>query len=118
MYHYKLHTLNYTRNVFIFIYIVSVCLSHCVCVSVSLSVASCHVLYGERIGLFSSEPSQESERFIWAVEQMLNTTPPLLYVPRPLLRFHTPLWTQHATAWDHIFSHGVLFNTHINNIVP
>ncbi|KAK3551826.1 hypothetical protein QTP70_029008 [Hemibagrus guttatus] len=68
--------------------------------------ASCHVLYGERIGLFSSEPSQESERFIWAVEQMLNTTPPLLYVPRPLLRFYTPLWTQHATAWDHIFSHA------------
>ncbi|MCI4373923.1 hypothetical protein PGIGA_G00000080 [Pangasianodon gigas] len=68
--------------------------------------ASCHVLYGERIGLFSSEPSQESERFIWAVERMLNTTPPLLYVPRPLLRFHTPLWTQHATAWDHIFSHA------------
>lgn len=68
--------------------------------------ASCHVLYGERIGLFSSKPSQESERFIWAVERMLNTTPPLLYVPRPLLRFHTPLWTQHATAWDHIFSHA------------
>ncbi|XP_060776877.1 cytochrome P450 11B, mitochondrial isoform X2 [Neoarius graeffei] len=68
--------------------------------------ASCHVLYGERIGLFSSKPSQESERFIWAVERMLNTTSPLLYVPRSLLRFHTPLWTQHATAWDHIFSHA------------
>ncbi|XP_027010543.2 cytochrome P450 11B, mitochondrial isoform X2 [Tachysurus fulvidraco] len=68
--------------------------------------ASCHVLYGERIGLFSSEPSQESERFIWAVEQMLNTTSPLLYVPRSLLRFHRPLWTQHVTAWDHIFSHA------------
>nr|AEM63542.2 steroid 11beta-hydroxylase CYP11B1 [Clarias gariepinus] len=68
--------------------------------------ASCHVLYSERIGLFSSKPSQESERFILAVERMLNTTPPLLYVPRPLLRFYTPLWTHHATAWDHIFSHA------------
>ncbi|XP_056618178.1 cytochrome P450 11B, mitochondrial-like isoform X1 [Triplophysa dalaica] len=69
--------------------------------------ASCHVLYGERIGLFSSKPSEESERFIWAVERMLATTPPLLYLPpRLLLRLHAPLWTQHATAWDHIFSHA------------
>ncbi|XP_076827424.1 cytochrome P450 11C1 isoform X2 [Brachyhypopomus gauderio] len=69
--------------------------------------ASCSVLYGERIGLFSSKPSWESERFIWAVERMLATTPPLLYLPpRLLCRLHAPLWTQHATAWDHIFSHA------------
>ncbi|XP_067093441.1 cytochrome P450 11C1 [Osmerus mordax] len=69
--------------------------------------ASCHVLYGERIGLFSSSPSQESQRFIWAVERMLATTPPLLYLPpRLLLRVGAPLWTDHATAWDHIFSHA------------
>ncbi|KAG7237674.1 hypothetical protein INR49_032120 [Caranx melampygus] len=69
--------------------------------------ASCHVLYGERIGLFSSSPSLESQKFIWAVEQMLATTPPLLYLPhRLLLRIGAPLWTQHATAWDHIFSHA------------
>ncbi|XP_030641348.1 cytochrome P450 11C1 [Chanos chanos] len=69
--------------------------------------ASCHVLYGERIGLFSSTPSQESERFIWAVERMLATTQPLLYLPTHLLlRLHAPMWTQHATAWDHIFSHA------------
>ncbi|KAK5922216.1 hypothetical protein CgunFtcFv8_019500 [Champsocephalus gunnari] len=69
--------------------------------------ASCHVLYGERIGLFSSSPSLESQKFIWAVEQMLATTPPLLYLPpRLLLRIGAPLWTQHANAWDHIFSHA------------
>uniref|UniRef100_A0A3B4TXI8 steroid 11beta-monooxygenase n=1 Tax=Seriola dumerili TaxID=41447 RepID=A0A3B4TXI8_SERDU len=69
--------------------------------------ASCHVLYGERIGLFSSSPSLESQKFIWAVEQMLATTPPLLYLPhRLLLRIGATLWTQHATAWDHIFSHA------------
>ncbi|XP_076746144.1 cytochrome P450 11C1 isoform X2 [Maylandia zebra] len=69
--------------------------------------ASCHVLYGERIGLFSSSPSLESQKFIWAVERMLTTTPPLLYLPpRLLLRMGAPLWTQHATAWDHIFSHA------------
>uniref|UniRef100_A0A3P8UWU3 steroid 11beta-monooxygenase n=1 Tax=Cynoglossus semilaevis TaxID=244447 RepID=A0A3P8UWU3_CYNSE len=69
--------------------------------------ASCHVLYGERIGLFSSTPSMESQKFIWAVEQMLATTPPLLYLPhRLLLHIGAPLWTQHATAWDHIFSHA------------
>ncbi|XP_023685838.1 cytochrome P450 11C1 [Paramormyrops kingsleyae] len=69
--------------------------------------ASCHVLYGERIGLFSSSPSLESQRFIWAVERMLATTQPLLYLPSGLLlRLHAPLWTKHATAWDHIFSHA------------
>ncbi|XP_010768827.1 cytochrome P450 11B, mitochondrial-like [Notothenia coriiceps] len=69
--------------------------------------ASCHVLYGERIGLFSSSPSLESQKFIWAVERMLATTPPLLYLPpRLLLRIGAPLWTQHANAWDHIFSHA------------
>ncbi|XP_030226374.1 cytochrome P450 11B, mitochondrial [Gadus morhua] len=69
--------------------------------------ASCHVIYGERIGLFSSSPSQESQRFIWAVERMLSTTPPLLYLPPRLLsRIGAPLWTQHATAWDHIFTHA------------
>ncbi|XP_041798102.1 cytochrome P450 11B, mitochondrial [Chelmon rostratus] len=69
--------------------------------------ASCHVIYGERIGLFSSSPSLESQKFIWAVERMLATTPPLLYLPpRLLLRIGAPLWTQHASAWDHIFSHA------------
>uniref|UniRef100_A0AAQ5ZJM6 steroid 11beta-monooxygenase n=1 Tax=Amphiprion ocellaris TaxID=80972 RepID=A0AAQ5ZJM6_AMPOC len=69
--------------------------------------ASCHVIYGERIGLFSSSPSLESQKFIWAVERMLTTTPPLLYLPpRLLLCLSAPLWTQHATAWDHIFSHA------------
>ncbi|XP_021322434.1 cytochrome P450 11C1 isoform X2 [Danio rerio] len=69
--------------------------------------ASCHVLYGERIGLFSSCPSDESERFISAVERMLATTPPLLYLPpRLLLRLRASLWTTHATAWDDIFSHA------------
>uniref|UniRef100_A0A673BSB6 steroid 11beta-monooxygenase n=1 Tax=Sphaeramia orbicularis TaxID=375764 RepID=A0A673BSB6_9TELE len=69
--------------------------------------ASCHVLYGERIGLFSSSPSLESQKFIWAVERMLATTPPLLYLPpRLLLLIGAPLWTQHATAWDNIFSHA------------
>ncbi|XP_061814186.2 cytochrome P450 11C1 isoform X1 [Nerophis lumbriciformis] len=67
--------------------------------------ASCHVLYGERVGLFSSSPSLESEKFIMAVERMLATTPPLLYLPTSLLeRVGASLWTQHAAAWDHIFS--------------
>ncbi|XP_075965270.1 cytochrome P450 11C1 [Anarhichas minor] len=69
--------------------------------------ASCHVIYGERIGLFSSSPSLESQKFIWAVERMLATTPPLLYLPpRLMLLVGAPLWTQHASAWDHIFSHA------------
>ncbi|TRY92167.1 hypothetical protein DNTS_004487, partial [Danionella cerebrum] len=69
--------------------------------------ASCHVLYGERIGLFSSSRSEESQRFISAVEMMLKTTPPLLYLPVRLLQGtrHT-LWTTHEHAWDEIFSHA------------
>ncbi|CAL1611044.1 unnamed protein product [Knipowitschia caucasica] len=69
--------------------------------------ASCHVIYGERIGLFSASPSLESQKFIWAVERMLTTTLPLLFLPpRLLLRIGAPQWTQHAKAWDHIFSHA------------
>ncbi|XP_068179500.1 cytochrome P450 11C1 [Antennarius striatus] len=69
--------------------------------------ASCHVIYGERIGLFSSFPSVESQKFIWAVERMLETTPPLIYMPFHLLYFlGARQWTQHASAWDHIFSHA------------
>ncbi|XP_059196044.1 cytochrome P450 11B, mitochondrial [Centropristis striata] len=69
--------------------------------------ASCHVLYGERIGLFSSSPSLESQKFIWAVEQMLKTTTPLLYLPLSLLLLiRSPKWTEHASAWDHIFRHA------------
>ncbi|XP_077384465.1 cytochrome P450 11C1 [Festucalex cinctus] len=69
--------------------------------------ASCYILYGERIGLFSSTPSLESQKFIWAVERMLATTMPLVYLPAPLLeRLGASLWTQHATAWDHIFTHA------------
>ncbi|XP_072317247.1 cytochrome P450 11C1 [Eucyclogobius newberryi] len=69
--------------------------------------ASGHVLYGERIGLFSSSPSMESQKFIWAVERMLTTTLPLLFLPpRLLLRIGAPQWTEHAKAWDHIFSHA------------
>ncbi|XP_041963234.1 cytochrome P450 11B, mitochondrial [Alosa sapidissima] len=69
--------------------------------------ASCHVLYGERLGLFSSTPSQEAEHFILSVERMLATTTPLLYLPPRLLHhLRAPLWIQHATAWDNIFSHA------------
>ncbi|XP_057691333.1 cytochrome P450 11B, mitochondrial isoform X2 [Corythoichthys intestinalis] len=69
--------------------------------------AICYILYGERIGLFSSKPSAESRRFIWGVERMLATTVPLLYLPSPLMeRLGASLWTQHVTAWDHIFTHA------------
>ncbi|XP_062394106.1 cytochrome P450 11B, mitochondrial [Sardina pilchardus] len=69
--------------------------------------ASCHVLYGERLGLFSTAPSGEAEQFIASVERMLATTTPLLYLPPRLLhRLRAPLWIQHATAWDDIFSHA------------
>ncbi|XP_069041596.1 cytochrome P450 11C1 [Lepisosteus oculatus] len=67
----------------------------------------CYVLYGERIGLLSDPPSPEAQCFILAVEQMLETTLPLLYLPPsllPLLR--SSMWKKHLEAWDHIFSHA------------
>ncbi|XP_066577272.1 cytochrome P450 11C1 [Amia ocellicauda] len=67
----------------------------------------CMVLYGERIGLLSDPPSPEAQRFIWAVERMLETTSPLLYLPPPLLPLLAgPLWREHLAAWDHIFTHA------------
>lgn len=46
---------------------------------------------------------------------MLATTPPLLYLPhRLLLHLGAPLWTQHASAWDHIFSHGMMVHSGAN----
>ncbi|MGH0119829.1 UNVERIFIED_CONTAM: hypothetical protein FKN15_043262, partial [Acipenser sinensis] len=66
----------------------------------------CHVLYGERVGLLSDSPNPEAQRFISAVEIMLETTLPLLYLPPRLLqRLGAPLWKEHVTAWDHIFQH-------------
>ncbi|CAB1334392.1 unnamed protein product, partial [Coregonus sp. 'balchen'] len=53
------------------------------------------------------DPSPDLFRFALEVERMLATTPPLLYLPPRLLwRLGASLWTQHATAWDHIFSHA------------
>ncbi|XP_058877315.1 cytochrome P450 11B, mitochondrial-like isoform X2 [Acipenser ruthenus] len=67
----------------------------------------CHVLYGERVGLLSDSPNPEAQRFISAVELMLETTLPLLYLPPRLLqRLGAPLWKEHVAAWDHIFQHA------------
>ncbi|XP_058877316.1 cytochrome P450 11B, mitochondrial-like isoform X3 [Acipenser ruthenus] len=73
----------------------------CECASI------CHVLYGERVGLLSDSPNPEAQRFISAVELMLETTLPLLYLPPRLLqRLGAPLWKEHVAAWDHIFQHA------------
>ncbi|RXM33110.1 Dual specificity protein kinase CLK2 [Acipenser ruthenus] len=48
----------------------------------------------------------QAQRFISAVELMLETTLPLLYLPPRLLqRLGAPLWKEHVAAWDHIFQH-------------
>ncbi|KAG8134081.1 hypothetical protein E2320_011802 [Naja naja] len=43
--------------------------------------ASSYALYGERLGLLEESPKPESQEFISAVETMLQTTLPLLFLP-------------------------------------
>uniref|UniRef100_A0A8C0JIA4 steroid 11beta-monooxygenase n=1 Tax=Chelonoidis abingdonii TaxID=106734 RepID=A0A8C0JIA4_CHEAB len=69
--------------------------------------ASSYALYGERLGLLEESPNAESQRFISAVETMLRTTLPLLFIPPGLMRWvNTKLWRDHIEAWDTIFKHG------------
>ncbi|NXW95799.1 CP11B protein, partial [Alopecoenas beccarii] len=69
--------------------------------------ASTYALYGQRLGLLGGGAAGgAAQRFIAAVETMLRTTLPLLFLPPPLLRrLHPPLWREHLRAWDTIFQH-------------
>ncbi|XP_065484054.1 cytochrome P450 11B, mitochondrial-like [Caloenas nicobarica] len=69
--------------------------------------ASTYALYGQRLGLLGGGAAGGAQRFIAAVETMLRTTLPLLFLPPPLLRrLHPPLWREHLRAWDTIFQHA------------
>ncbi|KAM8811115.1 cytochrome P450 11B, mitochondrial-like [Eudromia elegans] len=69
--------------------------------------ASTYALYGQRLGLLGEAPGAGAARFIGAVETMLRTTLPLLFVPPRLLRaLNHRLWRQHVAAWDVIFQHA------------
>ncbi|GAB0181177.1 cytochrome P450 11B, mitochondrial-like [Grus japonensis] len=69
--------------------------------------ASSYALYGERLGLLGGAAAGGAQRFIGAVQTMLRTTLPLLFLPPPLLRrLHPPLWREHLHAWDTIFQHA------------
>ncbi|XP_064262390.1 LOW QUALITY PROTEIN: cytochrome P450 11B, mitochondrial-like [Passer domesticus] len=68
--------------------------------------ASSYALYGERLGLLGGSLSGGAQRFLGALEEMLRTTLPLLFLPPPLLRLHPPLWQRHLRAWDAIFQHA------------
>uniref|UniRef100_A0A8D2IRD7 Cytochrome P450C11 n=1 Tax=Varanus komodoensis TaxID=61221 RepID=A0A8D2IRD7_VARKO len=66
-----------------------------------------YVLYGERLGLLEERPRPESQQFIEAVETMLKTTLPLLFIPPGVMRWvHRGLWLDHVAAWDAIFKHA------------
>uniref|UniRef100_A0A8D0DNX6 steroid 11beta-monooxygenase n=1 Tax=Salvator merianae TaxID=96440 RepID=A0A8D0DNX6_SALMN len=70
--------------------------------------ASSYALYGERLGLLEDgSPSPENERFIQAVQTMLETTLPLLFVPPGLMRWvNHKVWHDHLASWDTIFTHA------------
>ncbi|XP_033924748.1 cytochrome P450 11B, mitochondrial-like [Melopsittacus undulatus] len=70
--------------------------------------ASSYALYGERLGLLGGgEAPGGAQQFLGALEVMLRTTPPLLFLPPPLLRLlPSPIWQEHLRAWDIIFQHA------------
>ncbi|NXX87393.1 CP11B protein, partial [Urocolius indicus] len=72
--------------------------------------ASSYALYGERLGLAGvagGAAAGPPQRFLAAVQAMLRTTLPLLFLPAPVLRLlPLPLWRDHLHAWDTIFQHG------------
>nr|ARO89873.1 cytochrome P450 Cyp11b [Andrias davidianus] len=69
--------------------------------------SSSYVLYGERLGLLEENPNPESIQFISAVQTMLRTTLPLLYMPLEFVQWvNSKLWTEHVNAWDVIFKHA------------
>lgn len=75
--------------------------------------ASSYALYGERLGLLGEGAGggpgggEGAQRFLEALETMLRTTLPLLFVPPPVMRrLHPQLWREHLHAWDTIFQHG------------
>ncbi|XP_062468836.1 cytochrome P450 11B, mitochondrial-like isoform X2 [Pezoporus occidentalis] len=70
--------------------------------------ASSYALYGERLGLLGGgEAPGGAQRFLGALEAMLRTTPPLLFLPPIVLRLlPPPLWQEHLRAWDVIFQHA------------
>ncbi|KAL8181447.1 UNVERIFIED_CONTAM: Cytochrome P450 11B, mitochondrial [Gekko kuhli] len=69
--------------------------------------ASSYAFYGERLGLLEESPSPESQRFIHAVETMLQTTLPLLFISPGVMRWVNPkIWQDHMDAWDTIFQHA------------
>ncbi|XP_053098820.1 cytochrome P450 11B, mitochondrial-like [Hemicordylus capensis] len=69
--------------------------------------ASSYAVYGERLGLLEESPNAESQQFISAVETMLRTTLPLLFISPGIMRWvNNKLWQDHMDAWDTIFKHA------------
>ncbi|XP_069796673.1 cytochrome P450 11C1 [Narcine bancroftii] len=69
--------------------------------------SSVHLLYGERLGLLEDQVKLPSERFLWAVRNMLRSTVPLLHVPMSLARqLRLRAWRNLVESWDIIFEHA------------
>ncbi|XP_074055554.1 cytochrome P450 11B1, mitochondrial-like [Macrotis lagotis] len=68
---------------------------------------STYVLYGERLGLLSSNPNPDGLKFIQSMNTMLSSTPLLLYTPLTLSQLIKPkAWKEHFEAWDDIFQYA------------
>uniref|UniRef100_UPI00398F8C03 cytochrome P450 11C1 isoform X2 n=1 Tax=Pristiophorus japonicus TaxID=55135 RepID=UPI00398F8C03 len=69
--------------------------------------SSFHLLYGVRLRLFADQLNPASEQFIGALQEMLRTTLPLLYMPlEPAKRLGLKAWRDHVAAWDMLFQHA------------
>ncbi|KAM4865423.1 cytochrome P450 11B2, mitochondrial-like [Thomomys bottae] len=59
------------------------------------------LLFGQRLGLFGDSPSPDSLKTIWVMEDLLNSTGKLMFLPRRMSRWtNAPMWKEHFEAWD------------------
>ncbi|XP_020850636.1 cytochrome P450 11B2, mitochondrial isoform X2 [Phascolarctos cinereus] len=69
--------------------------------------AGTYILYGERLGLISNNPNPDGLKFIQTMNNILSSTPMLLYTPLALSRLFKPkTWKLHLEAWDDIFQYA------------
>uniref|UniRef100_A0A4X2LJM6 steroid 11beta-monooxygenase n=1 Tax=Vombatus ursinus TaxID=29139 RepID=A0A4X2LJM6_VOMUR len=69
--------------------------------------AGTYVLYGERLGLLSNNPNPDGLKFIQAMNNILSSTPLLIYTPMALTQlFNSKTWKLHLQAWDDTFQYA------------
>ncbi|XP_068937245.1 cytochrome P450 11B2, mitochondrial [Petaurus breviceps papuanus] len=69
--------------------------------------AGTYVLFGERLGLLSNNPNPDGLKFIQGMNNILTSTPMLMYVPLTLSQLiNSKAWKLHLEAWDNVFQYA------------